>query len=311
MANKIKVEHYVPQFYLKYFVAQEKGNRLYCFDKRTMRIFLVNIRNVACESSFYDSREDIHQGVEKGLSKLETLFDSAMRNLLDTEDIDCLSSLDRLHISYFIAVQELRTSEFRTRLLAYFRGLREGIAKQLGTLESSQQQELERLCTEEGTKSMHLSLLEDVPEFAEILFSMNWMLLINQTSIPYYTSDNPVNRYNPIDRRPRGNLGLLCKGIEIHFPISPKITLCCGDPTIHNPLYSRYEISDPDSVTFQNYLQVYGSKRYLFSNNKDFSVARNIIKDYPKLAASNRKRVSVIVKGDLISVIADNPLLNG
>jgi hypothetical protein len=270
----------------------------------------VNLKNVACESGFYDFKEDIHQELEKGLSKLENRFKVALNKLLETEDIDCLSSLDRLHISYLTVIQELRTREFRTRLLDSFRLLRGEITKQRLWLVSFQQQELESLCTEEGVKPLHLSLFEDAPEFAEILVNMKWALLINQTSIPYYSSDHPVNRYNPIDKSPRGNLGLLCKGIEIHFPISPKITLCVGDPTICNSFPSRYEISDPNSVAFQNYLQVYGSKQYLFSNNKDFSVARNIIKDYPKLADPDRKRASTIVKGDLIGVIPDNPLLN-
>lgn len=116
---------------------------------------------------------------------------------------------------------------------------------------------------------------------------------INNTPMPFWTSDHPVNSFNPVGAKPYGNPGLLCKGIEIHFPLSPKIVLSFCDPTTYELLPSRYEIKDIQSVIFENWLQVAHSTRYLFSNINDFTLAERILRDNPSLREIDRKRIQV------------------
>lgn len=96
------------------------------------------------------------------------------------------------------------------------------------------------------------------------------------------------------DARPLGNLGLLWRGIEIHFPLSPKISLSMCDPSIYHLLPSKYEIQDIQNTVFLNWLQVYYSTRYIFSDTDDFSLAEDIVGDNPSLGDIDRKRMFVV-----------------
>lgn len=52
MVTRIKLEHYVPQFYLKNFSIKNEGKALYCFDKCTSSRFIADIHNIASEKYF-------------------------------------------------------------------------------------------------------------------------------------------------------------------------------------------------------------------------------------------------------------------
>ncbi len=122
---------------------------------------------------------------------------------------------------------------------------------------------------------------------------MKLSLFKNRTERPFWTSDHPVNRYNQIDARPHGNLGLQSKGITMYFPLTPKLSLCLCDPNVYGWLPSKYEIVDAENVMHQNSLQVYYSTRYVFSDSKDFSFAEKITRENPLLKNIDRKRLSV------------------
>jgi hypothetical protein len=52
---KVKLQHYVPQFYLKNFASKNKKTySINCFDKINEKQFTSNVTNIACESYFYD-----------------------------------------------------------------------------------------------------------------------------------------------------------------------------------------------------------------------------------------------------------------
>ena len=112
--QKVKLQHYVPRFYLENFVTNIKKskNQIFCFDKISSKTFSSSIKNIACESFFYDLSNDNEQSTEIALSKLENKFSIAIKNLIENPDINLLSSEDRETISEFIIIQEFRTKEF-------------------------------------------------------------------------------------------------------------------------------------------------------------------------------------------------------
>lgn len=293
MNNRIKLEHYVPQCYLSSFVIKPKKHSIHCFDKTKPRSFVVNIRNVASERSFYDVPDDPQQTVEKVLANIESCFKSVHRKILDHRKLDLLTAEDRMSLASFVVSQELRTREHREAIKDTARQVRERLSKEKLTDEFKARYNMDSLETEEGAKAMHLGFLKRIPLYADILLQMRWLLFVNRTPIPLWTSDQPINRYNPVDARPRGNLGLLCKGIELHFPLSPQMVLVFTDPILSQPLPNEYEIDDVQNIMFENLLQVVNSTRYVFSRSDDFSFALEILKKNPSVGLLDRKRMQI------------------
>ncbi len=293
MSRKIKLQHYVPRFYLHSFSIHGKEDFLYCFDKSKSSSFVVNIRNIASETYFYDTANEVTQRIEKMFSEAESLFKPVHEKIVLSEDLGSLTSEEKLSLACFVVTQELRTKERRETQKDMIRQLKERLAKEELSKELQERLRLEELETEEGIKAFHLSTLKNAPLYTDIVLQMKWRLFINRTPMPFWSSDHPVNRFNPVDAKPYGNLGLLCRGIEIHFPLSPKLTLSMCDPSMYDLLPSKYEIDDIQNTVFLNWLQVCFSTSYVFSDTDDFSLAKEIVRANPSLRELNRKRVSV------------------
>ena len=302
---KAKRQHYVPAFYLRSFSIKGKQHHLYCFDKSNFLKAKRNIKNLCCESYFYDTFEDIDQQTEKAFSYQESVFKNAYDKLNETQDLSSLTSDEKKRIAYFVTTQELRTKKWRQVLKNLPRQFGEGISQMAAKLPQGKWSEelraglkLEQLMykklanDEEAIKALHISTLEDIPEYVNIICNKwEWIIFVNRSAMSCWSSDHPVTRYNPIDLRPRGNLGLLCPGIEIYFPLNPKLSLCIRNPiqNLSTFLPKKYEVSDIRGIRFLNSLQVSQSVRYILSNQSDFSLAESMIKDSPPLSDVNRR----------------------
>lgn len=149
---------------------------------------------------------------------------------------------------------------------------------------------LQSSVTEEELKVVHISMLRFVPHCVDKFSRMKWVLNINPFATPYWSSDNPVTRSNPINHRPYNSVALSRRGVQVHLPLSPTLSLCICDPVMYNHLPTNFEIEDIQGVKSANYLQVYWSTRYVFSSKSDFSFAEAIIQNNPTLADPKRKR---------------------
>lgn len=286
MSGKIKIQHYVPEFYLRYFTIGGKGNRLHCFDKSTLARFTVNIRNIASESYFYDTAGDIDQHEEKRLSYLESISKVTCDSVLKAEDLNPLPS--RVVLALFIATQQLRTKSHRRKIQGSLRRMGEKMHR-VKLLREEQQPEVfeshlleleEIINSEERMKFMHVDTLKNVRQVAQDILMMRWVLLVNLTSLPYWCSDNPVSRYHHIRKEiwPWGSPNSKFGRIEAYFPLSPRISLCLCKETLDDSLPSKYEVLEVRHILFQNYLQLYGSTRYVFSDRDSFDSAEEMTK---------------------------------
>lgn len=305
---KAKRQHYVPRFYLQGFSVQGKQHHLYCFDKLKLRTSKQNIKNMGCENYFYDTSEDVVQQTEKNLSYLESLWKPTCAKLVSTRDVSRLTFDERKLMAYFVATQLVRTRKWRQVLKGLPLGFAEGIRQMAEELpqekrfrELREGIEVERLMLkklatdEEAIKDLHITSLEDIPEYVYIICNKRkWILFVNHTAMPFWCSDHPITRNNPINPSPYGSLGILCKGVEIHCPLSPDISLCICDSTMYHSRPSKFEINDVQDIELQNSFQVCWSARYIFSNQNDFSLAERMIKYDPSLAHIDRERMSVL-----------------
>ncbi len=97
MANKIKIQHYVPRFYLRAFGIKSGDDfSVNCFDKSSGKTFLTNIRNIGSEKYFYDKNNDESQRLEKTLSVSESKFNIAYQKIIEKCDLNILSKEERV-----------------------------------------------------------------------------------------------------------------------------------------------------------------------------------------------------------------------
>lgn len=291
MDNTPKLQHYVPQFYLKTFATKISSKEFWvtCFDKSENKKFLVNIKGICAEKHFYDSDDDLP--IDKILTKLEDEFNITYKKLLKSADLNALTVDDKISLGYFIATQWLRTKERREMSRDTIKQMTERLSKE--KLSPEFEAKLKDANTEQSLKSLHLNFLKDLPRYVSIILGMKWILFVNKTTLPYWTSDHPVCMFNSLDLWPYGNLGLKSKGIEMHFPLSPILKLGICDPIRFNKFPANFNVTDKQNIIFANSLQVNGSARHIFSITDDFSLAEKMIRENPTLRNLDRKQVSI------------------
>jgi len=112
-------------------------------------------------------------------------------------------------------------------------GMVEGIEESVGRENMAEEfkEELDEMKDEESLRELQNNLIKDASsDFANILAALDWHLFLNETDLPYYTSDFPVVKHNELDFGPYGNLGLRNRGVQIYFPLTPWMLLLIVEP---------------------------------------------------------------------------------
>jgi len=281
-----KAQHYVPQFYLRNFaVKRRKQFFICCYDKAAGKTLETNIKNIAQETKFYDFNDDEgeQKSIEAFFSDIETASQAALEVVCSKPSANTVSA-NKTVLANFIASQMSRTTVFRAEHLNMLRGANARL----------QDDGIEFPVPTENELKQHQAvfIVENTPIFADILVEMKWVLTLNQTGKPYWTSDHPIIKYNPHKPEFAGNIGLLSKGIQLHFPLSPCLALTICDP-------QEYAGAEPEvmailpNVEFNNSGQVLYSRQYLFSIDDDFQLAGRMILENPTLGDPDRPRVIV------------------
>lgn len=309
-----KKHHYVPQFILKNFCLSKK-NRLYVFDKSQTKIFPSHVRDIGHENNFYKEKTIKYDiDTESKLAELESTCAPIIRKIIENKSIFNLSTVEFRSLCLFTAVQLDRTNNSRETLTHINNEIADWI--QESGLSPDQIEGYETL-NEEDIKELSIHTLRTgSAEMAEHLISKELMLVEAPKGESFYISDNPVTLYNHFPREYRGNLGLAVEGIEIYYPISPNFCLsficsatiaktrkAVNDQKSRKLLGIEFPIdmSEPEmlmdaidtkitrtlkseNVIFHNSLQVSQSSRFIYSSDKDFFLAMEMLKTNPEIA---------------------------
>lgn len=292
--KKIKLQHYVPQFYLESFSNKKESKPiLECLSKVNNEQLTVNIKHICCEKYFNDKEEDVAQELEKFLAILEGQSKLALIDLIKQKNPDNLNIEDRKKIALFVATQYIRTKEKREQIEDSVKQIIQRLSKYKLAPELEIQVRKVKENLPSFIKEIHLDLFRNISKIADIIFQMKWILLINKTNTPFWTSDNPIAIHNEQDHFPYGNLGLIKLGIELHFPLNPMLCLVMCDPISFQFEPSIKILRDFRYIIREQSYQVNQSTRFIFSNNPNFSFAKKMIKDNPEIADIKRKRIKV------------------
>lgn len=315
-----KVQHYVPQFLLRNFGTGKK-DQLNVFDKQIGKTYKTNCKNVACESRFYDFNfNDAQLSIEPSLSRLESIAKPIIKGISEKETLVHLSAEDRASISIFLAVQLTRTKHFRENFTRLPKMLGEAM-KQRGFTDDQLEGIAEYISTpsENDVSIMTAKMIHEASnEFALQFANKVWMLAKTTSSKHFIIGDNPISRHNETDLKPYGNLGIAVKGIEINFPITPKLALLLWCPSILKSFLEtkkKYEslgvtcpssIQDPidcsnsgrplvfsnENVVNFNSRQILYAERYVFSDRDDFDLVKEMVEADSRLKFGPRMEMA-------------------
>lgn len=269
--SRVKKQHFVPQFYLKYFI--DAQSNIHAFDIVEQKQFVTTTANIAHDRSFYDNKPleefiGVDQAIEHAFANTEAKAAEFFRKLIATLDANNLSSLTRddyRELADFITTQERRTPE---------------AGRQIDEIAKSAGHELENIRFQQAC----LILKGDVLKVVEDWCDRCWIFWSNMTDYNFYTSDHPVVRYWHKD--------LKCE--ELFFPITPRygVSILFRDD-LRQLAENRNvrELSDPEEVNkHYNFLMVTQCNRQVYSAENDFAYAMELVKLNPVLTDPNRPR---------------------
>lgn len=201
------------------------------------------------------------------------------------------SEEEKLILSLFMAIQIIRTKVFRDTLTQTYE-------KSLQTLLYKQQMEddnaLPKECfkvnsNKDFIKLQHLGMILDEElalHMAETLSNHIWVMYVNKTDTPFYTSDNPIITIPHKRDKYMSYGGFASDGVEVVFPISPNLLIAMYEKNWHSSFYQDRSfkiINHTQIVDYYNQNQIAHCFRCVFSQKDEFDLAKEICNKYPEL----------------------------
>ena len=285
-------QHYVPRLHLRRFSTKPDGDSVYCFDKQNKRSFEAGVGNTATENFFYDPKTELEPEMEEFLEDLEGRVTNPYDRIVENESLSVLSEDEKEAVAEFLGVQMIRTRGERSSI----QGMIEGIEEQVGRENMAEElkEEIDETKKEDTLREMQNDLIKEAGgQFGDMLMELDWHLFLNNSDLPYYTSDFPVVRHNELDFGPYGELGLMNRGVQVYFPLTPWVMLAIIETSVYPDMPEVWEKDNRDNVVFQRDLQVTRSNRFVYSCRDDFDQAEERIEDSPVVAEPLSERQNV------------------
>ena len=245
--------HYVPQFYLRNF-----GRKINFYDKQEQKIRRSSPVNIGCERDYFAIGSDAVR-IEHALRNVENDASQVMSRMIKTESLKWLSGMDAFRLCRFVALQHIRSPEYKRQRHDFAQSVLDAMPKNLGTVrwrraEKEEYEVLSRL----DPAVPHTSPIPHIMQKGAILSK-------NKAGRPLWTSDSPVVRHNGLT----GRTGFGDFGVRIHLPLTPELLLSFYDREAYGALPDT-ELMDEAGVMHANRLQAKLSTRFVYSSTPEF-----------------------------------------
>lgn len=256
--EKIK-QHYVPQFYLRPFSSEEKGNCIYCYDKMNKKAFKTSVRQVCYENGFYQDKTKPSKPIEDAFSIYEKECSTLFGKVINAEDLHILTEVELAEFIGFLLLFKQRTKKRREIVSQARKIWVDKINSQFSDWQivpnSDNWQQADHL----------LSMVDLFEEEARQLFKNNWVLVVNQTTITFWTSDDPL-----IQQLVSNDKRFSEPYVKYYFPLTPRI-LVFSEPFIGNyvRLYKVITTSEA-AINNTNRLTLKNAHRFVISKENNF-----------------------------------------
>lgn len=275
-----------------------------------------------------DSYKNFDKGLqneENWISPFIKKFEERLSHILKLDDKQkyqsrVIEKTERKKWSYILAVQILRTRKFRNLLKevkkqdekAKFiqnfsaqinRGEIEHIKTTFPRLKAETIKSLQnyvdktiptifnKLYDDDSIAIPHYQFFSKyIHELAKIFAKYRWIIGVNRTDEPFYTSDHPVVKI------PYFGTGYASEGIEILFPLNSEVILILQhkEHAKSNERDCKLLNLSKDEVKKYNEAQVYCSDQFIYCQEDKFELAQYICKKEPDLCSNVRNRVKFI-----------------
>lgn len=230
MANN-KKQHYVPQFYLRYFSDDSKSVNAY--NLKNEKLFLSKIKNICQENYFYVDVE-----LEKILGKIEEKQANILQKLLIDFSFYSLDDKEKSYLYLFILMQFSRTKGSAKLIDEVVDLFYHDVVKPI--LKSNSEMEEKGVTSDFIDKTTlkldnsHFLLMDTAMRSVELIADLHPIILINETEDFFITSDNFICFYNYLKFKNYGTLGLQSPGLQIYCPLSEKIVFLLIDSEFYH-----------------------------------------------------------------------------
>jgi hypothetical protein len=317
----VELHHYVPRFVLRRF-GRGKKDQLHTYDKSTGVAFSRAANKLAATYDYYHF-EFMGEAmtVEPLLADLEAKAGKYIARIVEDRCLNLRDPRERDALAQFFAVQLVRTpaqmavgAELFARMDAWLR--EQGMPDAYFAPDP-------HVGEGENAARAHMArrILNAPQDYGPRFIEKDWVLFETDPTHPYLIGDHPLVMHNENKSDLRGTIGLKVPGIEIYFPMSPRLTLGMLCPSIADAIYDRLAravpapadvdvaiANDPspqarlitamaggtsvsigtEGCVFFNSLQIANAERFVFSSNGEFGLLADMIGRDPSLKRGRR-----------------------
>jgi hypothetical protein len=261
-----KKQHYIPKFYLKRFSINNEERTIGLYNLSNEK-FITNasIPNQGYKNYFYGKDGEIEGALEKMENQVSRLFNYWTKEKLlypppiHTNGYKLLKRFILCQAYRVPKSGESYTKSINEALTVFLKEFKPDLANKL----KDYKVELEEPV---------LLMLFNALKHEHFLNFMDCRFLVNLSPIPFFTSDAPVIFYNQLMEKANsymGATGLVTKGLQIFYPIHPRLMICLYDPEVYDFGKGSKDCIGAESVAEihqLNGLQLINSDTQLFFN---------------------------------------------
>lgn len=237
------------------------------------------------------------QIIEDIFSRLEGKYQKALKDLLNSPQDQKLDEELKGLFCYFLAIQILRTRDTRNLVTQMQTKFLQALINDSMKLNFPEHTHLTPKVEMKYEVIAHLKVIlnpEIVGPICEMLGNHLWLIGLNETGKPLYTSDTPIVKHHHLKHKYAA--GWEGPGVEIVFPISPNHALILLERTVfedHQEIDGRWVRLNETQVEHFNRLQVIHSHRQIYSSTDDFELVETVSREKPEVFLPNDDRVTV------------------
>lgn len=282
MAKK-KKHHYIPRFYLKRFSVNKEGKFIGLYNhKNKMFIQESPLKHQACENFLYGEDDEIENALaemENNVAKMFYYWTEEKLLYPPPAESNGFNLLKR-----FILYQAFRTPKSGNDMMI---SLNQGLKTVFEEFKPDLWDKMK-----DGIivyKKPVLMMLLHAIGYEYLLNYLDCKFIVNLSQIPLITSDSPIVFYNQLMEKAGsyvGATGLVTKGLQVFYPIHPRLLICLYDSSVYNLSNGSVNCCSTESVEEihqLNALQFINSNAQLFF---DESISEEYIR---QLCSANEK----------------------
>ena len=256
-----KNQHFVPQFFQRFFSYENNGKTIGMFNTQLNR-FKSNVPISSQLSSDYFYGKD--GNLESWLSQLERDSAPIFKEMWEKEKLPIAQSPDHFKMLHFMVALDLR-NPIHFRILSNLEQKLPTVKSKIseGNVSTDMVSGLKEHQTDQGK----LNSLKSAELLVSDLLDLKYKLIKNITSNPFIISDNPLVLYNQFLEKRNWTFGSQrdfgLKGLQLFLPLNDSYMLAIYDHNIYK-LGTKKEqiviIDDKNSVDQINLLQFLNSE---------------------------------------------------